>query len=297
MAIQSSLQIEYENAKNNFTQLQTFNSTYYTYLNTLDGIYKHGFMNEPSSIKDKINNQIEINNNLMIQNKSIINKHKQNIREFALNLLLNQDKQMVLNRRNNPTKDFYEYIQSICGRKEKESFVDSRKKKESFEQCAIRETIKEANIESREIHYICTHEGFRKFPDSVECLFRTAIYFTILDDDQISEQTELDKHDPWVFYDLKELHKLKLMDFIAINLNQILTAINKKFKSKRISSNYKKKKVNKAIVENFVNGVVDSVASTPSSEPENSNNYGDDKISSFNIGVGDVRKENFRKVN
>ncbi|CAG8829423.1 21256_t:CDS:1, partial [Dentiscutata erythropus] len=42
--------------------------------------------------------------------------------EFALNLLLNQDKQMALNRRNNPTKDFYEYIQSICGRKEREIF-------------------------------------------------------------------------------------------------------------------------------------------------------------------------------
>ena len=121
MATQSSLQIEYENAKNNFTQLQTFNSTYYTYLNTLDGIYKHGFMNKPSSIKDKINNQI-------IQNKSIIDKHEQNVREFVLNLLLNQDKQMVLNRRNNPTKDFYKYIQLICSRKERKIF-DGRKKK------------------------------------------------------------------------------------------------------------------------------------------------------------------------
>ncbi|CAG8684577.1 3720_t:CDS:2 [Dentiscutata erythropus] len=258
----------YKNAKNNFTQLQTFNSTYYTYLNILNEIYKHGFMNKPSSIKDKINNQIEINNNLMIQNKLIINKHEQNIREFALNLLLNQDKQIALNRRNNPTKDFHKYIQSICGRKEKESFVDGRKEKESFEQYAIRETIEKANIEPREIYYICTHEGFRKFFDGVECLFRTAIYFTILDDDQIPEQTKPDKHDPWVFYDLKELHKLKLIDFIAINLNQILTAINKKFKAKQISSNHKKRKVDEAIVENFVNGVVDSVASTLSSEPE-----------------------------
>ncbi|CAG8826716.1 19892_t:CDS:1, partial [Dentiscutata erythropus] len=88
-----------------------------------------------------------------------------------------------------------------------------------------------------------------------------------------------------VFYNLKELHKLKLTDSITINLNQILTAINKKFKSKQISSNHKKRKVDEAIIENFVNGgAVDSVASTPLSEPENNNNYRDDKISSFNIG-------------
>ncbi|KAF0370532.1 hypothetical protein F8M41_013232 [Gigaspora margarita] len=43
---------------------------------------------------------------------------------------------------------------------------------ETFEKCAIWETKEEANIEIKELNFINVHNGFHKFPDKKECLFK-----------------------------------------------------------------------------------------------------------------------------
>ena len=69
-------QFEYKNAKISFIQLQDYTSKYFSLLNTLEDLYKYGFISNISSVKDKIHNQIEINNNLIKQNKEITDKYE-----------------------------------------------------------------------------------------------------------------------------------------------------------------------------------------------------------------------------
>jgi hypothetical protein len=162
------------------------NSKYFTFLNTLEDIAQYGFTCDFVKTKQQIKEQIEMNVNLLQQKKKIIDSYEDEIREFSICLLVNSDRQVWLNRRNNYHKDFYDYYQSVCGMKEKN---------ETFENCAVREVMEESNINinTDDLILIDVHNGFRKFPDGKECLFRTFIYFSIIVDTPY--RMEPDKHD------------------------------------------------------------------------------------------------------
>ncbi|RIB01966.1 hypothetical protein C2G38_2150216 [Gigaspora rosea] len=122
---------------------------------------KHGFTIENESVLEKqIQLQLEINRNLMQQSQEVIDKIEEEVREFTLNVLVSHSKQVA---------------------------EGHKRKDESFEECAIRETLKEANVAMKELNYVDMDEGFRVFPDKKECLFRTLIYFTILEDGQMNK--------------------------------------------------------------------------------------------------------------
>ncbi|CAG8798595.1 19816_t:CDS:1, partial [Racocetra fulgida] len=89
-----------------------------------------------------------------------------------------------------------------------------------------------ANIELKKLIFVCFQEGFREFPDRNTCLFKTAIYFSVIDE-QVPEQTELTKNDSWIPYNLKDITNLKVIGSIKKSYNQIADAINTKFRSIR----------------------------------------------------------------
>ncbi|CAG8838304.1 3977_t:CDS:2, partial [Gigaspora margarita] len=64
-------------------------------------------------------------------------------------------------------------------------------------------------------------KGFKQFPNGKDCLYKIAIYFTILDNDIIPKQVEPNNN---------ELSKLKLTSSIESNLKQIIEAIHVKFR-------------------------------------------------------------------
>ncbi|CAG8502053.1 8330_t:CDS:10 [Gigaspora rosea] len=57
-----------------------------------------------------------------------------------------------------------------------------------------------AKLELKELHFVCFQEGFKKFLDGKECLFKTAIYFTILDDDKVSKLVEPNNNNDYYNY-------------------------------------------------------------------------------------------------
>ncbi|CAG8816527.1 5395_t:CDS:1, partial [Racocetra fulgida] len=74
--------------------------------------------------------------------------------------------------------------------------------------CAIREVREEARIDINELNYICQHEGSCVFPGEIEeSLYKTLVYFSILDSNQIPIQTEPDKSDEWFECTLTEFEK------------------------------------------------------------------------------------------
>ncbi|KAF0472336.1 hypothetical protein F8M41_025042 [Gigaspora margarita] len=80
---------------------------------------------------------------------------------------------------------------------------------ETFEECPIRKTKEEANIEIKELNFINVHNGI-----------------------------EPSKYNKWFFCELKDLKKYKLTDSLKINLEQIIDIISKKCTSLK----HKKKK-------------------------------------------------------
>ncbi|CAG8723946.1 14743_t:CDS:2, partial [Gigaspora rosea] len=81
------------------------------------------------------------------------------------------DKKVYLSKRCNPRKDYFDHIQSTGEFKELD---------ETFEICTRREALEEANLELKELFFVCFRKGFKQFQDRKECLYKTAIYFTIL---------------------------------------------------------------------------------------------------------------------
>ncbi|CAG8790456.1 28921_t:CDS:1, partial [Gigaspora margarita] len=145
------------------------------------------------------------------------------IREFSLYLLVSYDKKVYLSKRYNPTKDYFDHIQSTREFKEKD---------ETFENCANCEALEEAllDLKEKELFFVCFQDGFKQFPDEKDCFYKIAIYFTILDEDMISKQVEPNNNSEWYLYKLKELSKLKLTPSIKSNLKQIMEAIHIKFR-------------------------------------------------------------------
>ncbi|CAG8787211.1 6788_t:CDS:2, partial [Gigaspora rosea] len=174
---------EYNTAKKEYQMLIDYQSQCFSFINSVKAIAQHGFTIDALSLTTQI--------------------------------------QFYLSKQYNPIKDYFDYLQSTGGFKEKN---------ETFEDCARREALEEAKLELKELFFVCFQEGFRQFPDGKECLYKTAIYFTILDDDMIPKQVEPNNNGEWYPYELKELSKLKLTPFIESNLKQITEMIQNKFK-------------------------------------------------------------------
>ncbi|RIB23189.1 hypothetical protein C2G38_2242845 [Gigaspora rosea] len=251
-------ELDYNAAKTNYSQLASFTKKYFAFLNTLKEMRKHGFTIENKSVLEKqIQLQLEINRNLMQQSQEVIDKIEEEVREFTLNVLVSPSKQVYLSRRNNSSKDFFNRIQVAGGHKRKD---------ESFEECAIHETLEEVNVAVKELNYVDIDEGFRVFPDKKECLFRTLIYFTILEDGKVPEQTEPANNDPWIPYDLKEFRNIEnLTDSLSVKMDKIISAINSKFltflrkrKRKRVEneSNVGSPEINITDFEEMITGEV-----------------------------------------
>ena len=181
----------------------------------------------------------EITNNQKIANKEVMDKSEINIREFSLLILVTNDKKIFLSKQNNPTKDYYSKYQVTGGHKETD---------ESFEQCAIREAKKEAELDIEEIEFICCHEGFRVFLDGQECIYRCIIYYSIIGD-QVLKRTEPNNNDEWILVEIKDLHRYELTNSLQIKLSQIIEIISNKF---RFIRNKKKRKVENKVIENGV---------------------------------------------
>jgi 8-oxo-dGTP pyrophosphatase MutT (NUDIX family) len=245
----------YNLAQQELNSFSAYNLKYYTYLNTIENIIEHGFSGDFSLTKTQIREQININNNLIQQRKKIIDEYENEIREFSINLLVHPEKKIWLNRRNNVLKDFFNFYQGVCGRKEKN---------ETNNECAIRETIEEANIKINidELNYIDIHTGFRTFPDGKECIFRTVLYFTITN--QEPQNMEPEKHDDWFCCDLKDLKKYQLTDSLKLKLDKIVEIVSKKCTSLK----RKRKRV-----ENDIEEEIQSLVSSPSEKDEHYEHY------------------------
>ncbi|CAG8768473.1 26987_t:CDS:2 [Dentiscutata erythropus] len=130
--------------------------------------------------------------------------------QIDINLnLMKQYRKVRLSRRIDPTKDYCSLIQPICGLKETPD-----------------------------------KKGYKEFPDGKNCLYRTAIYFSIIDG-VVPQQIEPKKNEEWIVYNLKELSNLKVTPSVETNLKQITEAIQNKFK--RISRKCKRVTVNKTV--------------------------------------------------
>ncbi|CAG8800230.1 11391_t:CDS:2, partial [Gigaspora margarita] len=101
-----------------------------------------------------------------------------------------------------------------------------KEKDKTFEYCARYTILKKAQLDLKEkkLFFVCFEKGFRQFLDEKEYLYRTAIYFTILDGNIFSN---------------KELLKLKLISSIESNLKQIIEAIHAIFKKRPQIKKYK----------------------------------------------------------
>ncbi|RIB00854.1 hypothetical protein C2G38_2232701 [Gigaspora rosea] len=146
----------------------------------------------------------------------------------------NDEKNIYLNKRNNPTKDFYSKYQVPGG---------GKKNNKSYDQCAKRETKEETDVEIYELDLVTIHQGFRVFSDDKECMFKCAIYFALIGN-QIPKQVEASNNDEWFSVELKNLGKYDLMDSLKEFKSVIVEKINSKFRSIK-SKDHKKKDNNK----------------------------------------------------
>ena len=230
---------QYNTAKLNYELLSQQETKLLTFSTVLKEMKMFGIKYE--EVLNEVEFLYEITKNQKIANKEVIDKSEINIREFSLLILVTNDKKIFLSKWNNLTKDYYSKYQVTGGYKETD---------ESFEQCAIREAKEEAELDIKEIEFICCHEGFRVFPDGQECMYRCIIYYSIIGD-QVPKRTEPDNNDEWILVEIKDLHRYELTNSLQIKLSLIIEIISNKFRSIR---NKKKRKVveNKGNLENGV---------------------------------------------
>ncbi|CAG8676526.1 21638_t:CDS:2 [Dentiscutata erythropus] len=169
---------EYTFAKTNYQILDSLISSYLSLKNSVKAIDKYGFTIDIKTINTQIQTQIDINLNL-----------------------IKQYKEVQLSRCIDPKKDYCGLNQPVCGFKKKIN--------KSFEDCVRCEVLEEMNIVLDKLFYICLQEGYKEFPDGKTCLYRTAIYFSIIDG-VVLQRIEPEKNEDWITYDLKELSNLKV---------------------------------------------------------------------------------------
>ncbi|RIB17502.1 hypothetical protein C2G38_2187123 [Gigaspora rosea] len=175
-----------------------------------------------------------VNKNLQNQLKQNIQSYENDLREFTICILVDNEKRIYLSRRNNPTKDFYGKYQVPGG---------GKKNNESYDQCAKRETKEETDVEIYELDLVTIHQGFRAFPDGKECMFKCAIYFALIGN-QIPRQVEASNNNKWFSVELRDLGKYDLTDSLKEFKSIIVEKINSKFRSIK-SKDHKKKDSNK----------------------------------------------------
>ncbi|CAG8586596.1 25736_t:CDS:2, partial [Dentiscutata erythropus] len=213
---------EYNSAKTNYQMLNSLISSYLSLKNSVKSIDEYGFTIDVKTINTQIQTQIDINLNLMKQYRKVIDRYEEDIREFILCFLVEKDtKKVRLSRQINLTKDYCGFIQPICGLKETPD--------KSFEDCV--------------------RQGYKEFPDRKNCLYRTAIYFSIIDS-IVPQRIEPEKNEEWIVYDLKELSNLKVTLSVETNLKQITEAIQNEFK--RISRKCKRVNISKTVTNSNI---------------------------------------------
>ena len=220
---------EYNIAKEQYNNTLRDETRYQTFLNTLNEMKVIGFTTDP--LINQVQAVFEINNNLKNDSKAILDKYEKDVHEFSVCILVSDDKKVWIARRNNILKEYYGKYQATGGHKEKD---------ESFETCAIREAKEETGIEIKDIKFICLHEGFKKYIDEVECMYRCAIFYSSIQD-QIPQRTEPEKNDDWIKVEIKDLYSYELTNSFTIRLDEIVAKLNE-IKKVVKKSNSKKRK-------------------------------------------------------
>ncbi|RIB09471.1 hypothetical protein C2G38_2208846 [Gigaspora rosea] len=204
---------QYNNFKREFTIISNHINEYGFFIQTLNKIRTYGF--SVDQLVNQVNPHIEVNKNLQDQLEQNIQSYENDLREFTICILVNNEKKIYLSRRNNPIKDYYE-------------------------------TKEETDIEIHELDLVTIYQGFRVFPDGKECMFKCAIYFTLIGN-QISKQMEASNNDEWFSVELKDIGKYDLIDSLKEFKSVIVKKINSKFRS--IKSKYKKKDIKKRKID------------------------------------------------
>src|SRR5277367_1632397 len=152
-----------------------------------------------------------------------------NAQYFSICLLIDESKNVWINLRNNPEKDFYLHYQVTGGRRE----IYENGEMETSEDCMIRETKEETNIvlSTKDLNEICEHQYFSDFKNENgrKKLYVCKIFFACIHN-QKPQQMEPDKNGEWMLVTLKELETYKL----TYSLEFYLDFIKKKITSKRI---------------------------------------------------------------
>ncbi|CAG8582604.1 21552_t:CDS:2, partial [Racocetra persica] len=222
---------------------------YYSFLNSFTKAKNYGISIDLDKATNQIESALDVNTNLLIQHKKIMDEIESTRKEFSLCILVNPapNNTIWLNRRNNPEKHYYNLYQLVGG------LVEPN---ETFELCAFREVHEEAGINIKELNYICQYKGFCVFSGNTEeSLYKTLVYFSILEPNQLPIQTEPTKSDEWIQYTLTEFEKSQYMltPTLEVKKKKIVETI----KTKLTQHNRKRKRVNKEEKEEKeeVNGV------------------------------------------
>ncbi|RIB24510.1 NUDIX hydrolase domain-like protein [Gigaspora rosea] len=223
---------QYNNFKREFTIISDHINEYESFIQMLNKMRTYRF--SVDQLVNQVNPHIEVNKNLQNQLKQNIQSYENDLREFTICILVDNEKRIYLSRRNNPTKDFYGKYQVPGG---------GKKNNESYDQCAKRETKEETDVEIHELDLVTIHQGFRVFPDGKECMFKCAIYFALIGN-QIPKQVEASNNDEWFSVELRDLGKYDLTDSLKEFKSIIVEKINSKFRSIK-SKDRKKKDSNK----------------------------------------------------
>jgi 8-oxo-dGTP pyrophosphatase MutT (NUDIX family) len=237
MTTVETLQFNYNTEKTNYKLASSNVDKYQTFYNQLNEMKRYGF--DVLNAFEQAKSLVEMNENLKKTSKEIIDRYESEVREFSLLILISDEGKIWISQRINSLKDYFEYWQVAGGRKNNN---------ETFEECAKREAKEETDLYISEAQFICFHEGFRKFPDDVICMFRCAIYFALIND-QVPVRNEPINNGEWKSVDLKELKNYQLTNSLSIKLALITKAINSKFKSIRQSK--KRKLINDDTEENI----------------------------------------------
>lgn len=221
---------QYNTVKKDFNVILDAINKFETFIQALNEMKIFGF--SVNQVINQVNSHLEVNNNLRDQYQQSLDGYEKDLREFTICILVNANKQVYLSRRNNPTKDYYNKYQVPGG---------GKNKNESYEACGKREVFEETGLEIHELDLVVVHKGFRLFPDGKECMFKCAVYFSLIEN-LVPKQTESCNNDEWVAVDLKDLGKYDLTDSLQEFRTVIVDRINSKFrKSKKPLS--KKRKI------------------------------------------------------
>lgn len=183
-------------------------------------------------------------------------KNKQNallkysFKEYSLCALVNSEKHIWLSKRKVINgKDYPGKYQVTGGSLDVKDYTEE----DPFLSCAKREAYEESGIEinSNDLQFVLFQEGSRIFPDGIEHLYKTAMYFVDIED-QIPKNMEPDKQEDWFLTSISELKEYKKERMMTGTLNSKLDQLVKKINAYFILKN-KRNKRKRPRVENEEN--------------------------------------------